>query len=105
MVLIVLLGGLAGFMGVFSLAFLDHCPPATCSVDGAVTAVMTALALAALVGLVGMVLTIVRLAQQNRRGRSPWNARMLCRGPFRRSDGLHRGRRWVTRLRPSCPDH
>ena len=44
MVLIVLLGGLAGFMGVFSLAFLDHCPPATCSVDGAVTAVMTALA-------------------------------------------------------------
>lgn len=64
MVLIVLLGGLAGFMGVFSLAFLDHCPPATCSVDGAVTAVMTALALAALVGLVGIVLTIVRLAQR-----------------------------------------
>ena len=56
---------------MFSLAFLDHCPPATCSVDGAVTAVMTALALAALVGLVGMVLTIVRLAQRNRRGRSP----------------------------------
>ena len=43
---------------------LDHRPPATCSVDGAVTAVMTALALAALVGLVGMVLTIVRLAQR-----------------------------------------
>jgi hypothetical protein len=64
MVLIVLLGGLAGFMGVFSMAFLDHCPPATCSVDGAVTAVMTALALAALVGLVGMVLAIVRLAAQ-----------------------------------------
>lgn len=64
MVFIVLMGALAAFMGVFSLAFLDHCPPETCSVDGAVTAVMTSLAIAALVALIGIVLTIVRLAQR-----------------------------------------
>ena len=48
-------------MGLFSLAFLDNCPPESCSVDGAVTAVMGTLAIAALVGLVGLILTIVRL--------------------------------------------
>lgn len=43
------------------MAFLDHCPPATCSVDGAVTAVFTALLVAGGVGVVGMVLTVVLL--------------------------------------------
>ena len=64
MVFIVLIGALAAFMGLFSLAFLDYCPPETCSVDGAVTAVMTTLAIAALVALIGMVVTIVRLTQR-----------------------------------------
>jgi hypothetical protein len=66
MVLTVLLGGVAVVIGVFSLAFLDHCPPATCSVDGAVTAVMGALALAALVGITGVVLTMVAIARRKR---------------------------------------
>lgn len=58
-----LLGVGAVFMGIFSLAFLDYCPPATCSVEGAVTAVMGALAVAALVGLAGMIVTIVHLVR------------------------------------------
>lgn len=64
LVLTVLLGAVASVMGVFSLAFLDHCPPATCSVDGAVTAVMGALALAALLGVIGTVLTILAIARR-----------------------------------------
>ena len=57
-----LLGAAAAFFGLFSLAFLDHCPPATCSVDGAVNAVFLSLLAAAGIGLTGMVLTIVLLA-------------------------------------------
>lgn len=64
MVFIVLLGVLAAFFGLFSLAFLDHCPPETCSVEGAVTAVMTTLGIAAVVALIGLVVTIVRLTQR-----------------------------------------
>ena len=57
-------GVVAAAMGLFMLAFLDHCPPATCSVDGAVTAVGTALVVALVVGIVGMVLTIVALVRR-----------------------------------------
>ena len=63
LVVTALLGVGAVFMGIFSLAFLDYCPPATCSADGAATAVMTALAVAALVGLAGMIVTIVQLVR------------------------------------------
>ena len=66
LVLTVPLGGVAAVMGLFSLAFLDHCPPATCSVEGAVSAVMGALALTALAGLTGIVLTIVALSRRKR---------------------------------------
>ena len=59
-----LLGIGAVVMGVFSLAFLDYCPPATCSAEGAATAVMTALGVAALVGLAGMIVTIVQLVRR-----------------------------------------
>ncbi|CAA0136134.1 Uncharacterised protein [Mycolicibacterium vanbaalenii] len=62
MVLTVLLGAAAAFFGLFSLAFLDHCPPSRCSVDGAVSAVFTSLLAVAGIGLVGIVLTIVLLA-------------------------------------------
>ena len=61
-----LLGVGAVFMGIFSLAFLDYCPPATCSAEGAVTAVTSALAVAALVGLAGMIVTIVRLVRHKK---------------------------------------
>jgi hypothetical protein len=64
LVLTVLMGGVAVFLGVFSLAFLDHCPPPSCSVDGAVTAVFTALMVAAVIGLLGLVLTVVALVRR-----------------------------------------
>lgn len=62
----VLTVGAGSLMGVFSLAFLDHCPPETCSADGAVTASMTAVGIAVLVGLAGIITTIVRLAARKR---------------------------------------
>lgn len=60
----VLLGAAAAVMGLFSLAFLDHCPPATCSVDGAVNAVFTALLVAGAIGLAGLVVTVIQLVRR-----------------------------------------
>ena len=65
LVLTVLLGAAAAVMGLFSLAFLDYCPPETCSADGAVTAVGTALMVAFVVGLIGLVVTIVALVRRS----------------------------------------
>lgn len=56
--------GLAGFAGVFSLVFLDYCPPATCSATGAALSVVGGLAVAAIIGIAGLVLTIVRLSRR-----------------------------------------
>ncbi|KWX68894.1 hypothetical protein [Mycobacterium sp. NAZ190054] len=64
LVLTVLFGGVAAFLGLFSLAFLDHCPPETCSVDGAVNAVFTSLLAAGAVGVAGLVVTVVQLARR-----------------------------------------
>ncbi|HEX9832358.1 MAG TPA: hypothetical protein VGA66_04585 [Mycobacterium sp.] len=61
-----LLGAVAAVLGVFSLAFLDHCPPQSCSVDGAVTAVMSALGVALLIGVAGLVATVVQLSRRKR---------------------------------------
>lgn len=66
MVSTVIVGACGAFLGLFSLAFLDHCPPATCSVEGAVTSLLSALAIMALVGLAGIVVTIVQLARRKR---------------------------------------
>lgn len=66
MVLTVVLVCGGAVMGLFSLAFLDHCPPATCSVDGAVTASMTTVVIAGLVAFAGIVATIVRLVVRKR---------------------------------------
>lgn len=52
---------MAAFFGVFSLAFLDHGPPESCSADDAFTAVATALLIAVAVGTIGLTITIVRL--------------------------------------------
>ena len=65
LVLTALLGLVAAFLGLFSLAFLDHCPPPRCSVDGAVNAVFTALLACAVVGVAGMAVTIVALVRRN----------------------------------------
>lgn len=62
--LTVLLGAVAAFFGLMSLAFLDNCPPATCSAEGAVTAVLVSLAAAGVAGIVGLVLTIIRLSRR-----------------------------------------
>lgn len=64
LVLTVVIGGAGAVMSLFSLAFLDYCPPATCSVDGAVTAVLMTIAVAALTGLTGLIVTIIRLGQR-----------------------------------------
>lgn len=60
-VLTVLIGAAGAVMGLFSLAFLDHCPPATCSVDGAVTTATATVGIAGLAGVSGSVVTIIRL--------------------------------------------
>ncbi|QEN17412.1 hypothetical protein D3H54_25320 [Mycobacterium sp. ELW1] len=64
MVLTVVVGAGAAFLGLFSLAFLDYCPPATCSAEGAVSAVMTSVAVAAGFGVIGIVVAIVQLARR-----------------------------------------
>lgn len=58
------LGGAASVMGFFSLAFLDYCPPATCSVDHAVTAVLATIAIGAVTALAGLIVTVIRLGQR-----------------------------------------
>jgi NO-binding membrane sensor protein with MHYT domain len=65
LVLTLLLGGSAAVMGFFLLAFLDYCPPETCSADGAVTAVGLSVIVAVVVGLVGLVVTIVQLVRRS----------------------------------------
>jgi hypothetical protein len=64
LVLTLFLGAGAAFFGLFSLAFLDHCPEATCSVDGAVNAVFTSLLAAGGIGAAGLVLTVVQLVRR-----------------------------------------
>ena len=60
------LGAVAAVLGLFSVAFLDHCPPESCSAEGAATAVGTALLIAFVFGVVGLVVTVVRLVRRKR---------------------------------------
>jgi quinol-cytochrome oxidoreductase complex cytochrome b subunit len=66
LILTVLLGVVASVFGLFLLAFLDHCPPESCSVDGAVTAVGTALLVAFVIGVVGLIATVIQLVRRKR---------------------------------------
>lgn len=66
LILTALLGAVAAFFGLFFLAFLDSCPPATCSAEGAVTAVMLGLGAAAVIGVLGLVVTVVQLIRRKR---------------------------------------
>jgi hypothetical protein len=66
LILTVLLGVVASVFGLFLLAFLDHCPPETCSVEGAVGAVVNALLIAFAVGVVGVSVTVVQLFRRKR---------------------------------------
>ena len=51
-------------VGVMSVLFLDYCPPATCSADGAVAASGIAMLAAVAIGIGGMVLTITRIVRR-----------------------------------------
>jgi hypothetical protein len=53
-ILTVAFGVVAAAMGLFSLAFLDYCPPESCSAEGAATAVSIALLAAFAIGVVGL---------------------------------------------------
>jgi hypothetical protein len=64
LVLTVAFGAVAATMGLFSLAFLDYCPPESCSAEGAATAVVTALLAACAIGVIGLVVTIVQLVRR-----------------------------------------
>ncbi len=66
--LTVVFGAVAAVFGLFSLAFLDYCPPESCSAERAFTAVATALAVAVAVAAIGLTVTIVRL----HRRRTAW---------------------------------
>ena len=59
-----LMGAVAAVGGLFSLAFLDYCPPESCSADGASRAVLTSLLIAALFGVAGLTITIIRLVRR-----------------------------------------
>jgi hypothetical protein len=71
-------GGAAGFLGVFLLAFIDTCPPATCSVDGALTAVGGALLITATIAVAGLVATVVALIRRARAWPYAVGALLLC---------------------------
>jgi hypothetical protein len=61
LIVTVAFGVLAAAMGLFSLAFLDYCPPESCSAEGAATAAGRALLAAFAIGVVGLVVTVVQL--------------------------------------------
>ena len=61
LVITAVLGVVTAAMGFFMLAFLDYCPPQSCSADGAVTAVGTALLVALAIGVMGGVVTVIQL--------------------------------------------
>ncbi len=62
--LTVVFGGAFTVMGFFALAFLDHCPPATCSADGAFAAVGTSVLVAAAIAVIGIIVTVIRVRQR-----------------------------------------
>jgi len=64
--LTILFGACAAFIGVFGLAFMDSCQPPICSAEGAIFAVGIALLVAAAIGTTGIVMTIVKLVRRAR---------------------------------------
>ena len=66
LVLAAVAGIVGGFLGFISIAFLDDCPEATCSEDGAVSAQFTAALVVMLAFVVGLIATIVTLSARRR---------------------------------------
>lgn len=69
-VFLLVLAGVVGLVGsvlaIFTLAFIDVCPPETCSVDGALAAQFTAGLVVILAFVVGLIATIVALTRRRR---------------------------------------
>ena len=61
-----LMGAVATVGGLFSLAFLDYCPPESCSASGASSAVLTSLLVAAVLAIVGLIITVIALVRRRR---------------------------------------
>jgi lysylphosphatidylglycerol synthetase-like protein (DUF2156 family) len=78
LVLTILMGVAAAFLGVFSLAFLDYCPPETCSTDRAMSAVATALLIAAVIGVAGLAVTIAQLVRRKTAWPYAVGTQVLC---------------------------
>jgi hypothetical protein len=78
LVLTVVFGVIAATMGLFSLAFLDYCPPESCTAEGAATAVFTALLAAFAIGVVGLVVTVIQLYRRKPAWPFAVGALVLC---------------------------
>ncbi|WP_232374780.1 hypothetical protein [Mycolicibacterium mengxianglii] len=65
-ILTVVFSVFAVFIGVFLLAFLDTCPPATCSIGGVIGTVGGTLLITAVLGVIGITFTIVALLRRAR---------------------------------------
>jgi hypothetical protein len=77
LIVTVAFGVVAATMGLFSLAFLDYCPPESCSAEGAAMAVGIALLAALAIGVVGLLVTVVQLyrLRDRRRRLTPCRAK------------------------------
>ncbi|CAN5543350.1 hypothetical protein BH11ACT6_BH11ACT6_07620 [soil metagenome] len=64
MILTLAFGAFAVVIGMFLLLVLESCPPALCSVDGGVSAVLVTWLIAAVIGLLGFTVTIVQLVRR-----------------------------------------
>lgn len=76
LMLTVLVSAVGAVGGLFSLAFLDYCPPESCSADGAESAVLGSVLIAGLVGSAGLTVTIIRL--RRRKPGWPFAIATLC---------------------------
>jgi vacuolar-type H+-ATPase subunit I/STV1 len=63
-ILTVAFGAFATFIGVFMLAFLDTCPPATCSLQGAIGSVSGTLLITGVTGVIGITFTVLALLRR-----------------------------------------
>jgi len=98
LIVTVAFGVVAAAMGLFSLAFLDYCPPESCSAEGAATAVGTALLAAFAIGVVGLLVTVVQLYR--RKPGWPFCGRNFCVVRDRGRAGRRRLRDRRRRLTP-----
>ncbi|MEV1292541.1 hypothetical protein [Pseudonocardia sp. NPDC049635] len=59
-----MLVALGVFGGVFLLAFLDYCPPQTCSSSRIMVSVVGSLVVAAAAGIAGLAMTVLRIVER-----------------------------------------